>query len=464
MVPFTVFASAGFESSADALGAIGVFRGSDDGYELDREPTRQEAAVMLIRLLGKEAEVLDGTYEHPFTDVEEWADKYIGYLYEAGITNGSTETLFEGNEPCDAQMYTVFMLRALGYTEQDGDYTYNSAVDFARGIGLVDDLTLGGGEFTRGNMAVISYVALATAPKDDDDCASLLAHLVDDGAIDAEAAQPILDRFATIAAFVAADATASGGDLQASLTGSVAVSVLGEKADVDFMGTLMLVAETSDIAVNFSMIEAGTDTEIGVAAYMTDGYMYMAMDMDPELDTVKMAMPFDISEYAAVETSDACPVYMFSSASVKQEDGLTVYTVQFDDDYLASLMQYVMDVMMSSPEFAELEELGMGGISMSISGYEVSYTVDGDGIVQSMACKMDMSMSVLGIDMGMSVNFTMDIDKYEGVVIEFPDFSDYEIIDTEASAPADAPPYPQAPPNLPADEAPEPEPAPAPAA
>ena len=38
----------------------GLFRGSDKGWELDRQPTRAEAAIMLVRFLGLESEALNG--------------------------------------------------------------------------------------------------------------------------------------------------------------------------------------------------------------------------------------------------------------------------------------------------------------------------------------------------------------------------------------------------------------------
>lgn len=49
----TAFA-ADFTHCADALKDLGLFSGSDKGYELDRAPTRLEAGVMLVRLLGAE--------------------------------------------------------------------------------------------------------------------------------------------------------------------------------------------------------------------------------------------------------------------------------------------------------------------------------------------------------------------------------------------------------------------------
>ena len=45
-----------YDAVAEDLSAIGVFRGTSDGFELDRAPTRSEAAIMLVRLLGAEDE------------------------------------------------------------------------------------------------------------------------------------------------------------------------------------------------------------------------------------------------------------------------------------------------------------------------------------------------------------------------------------------------------------------------
>ena len=45
-----------YDHCADQLKALGLFQGTEQGYELDRAPTRAEAATMLVRLLGKEAD------------------------------------------------------------------------------------------------------------------------------------------------------------------------------------------------------------------------------------------------------------------------------------------------------------------------------------------------------------------------------------------------------------------------
>lgn len=53
-----------YDSVAEELSAIGVFRGTAGGFELDRAPTRSEAAIMLVRLYGAEDEARGGRDLH----------------------------------------------------------------------------------------------------------------------------------------------------------------------------------------------------------------------------------------------------------------------------------------------------------------------------------------------------------------------------------------------------------------
>ena len=115
---------------AAQLYKLGLFRGvgvNNDGtvnFALDRAPTRAEALVMLIRMLGKEnlAEAYPKT--HPFADVPDWADGYVSYAYDNGLTNGVTDTMFGSCDPVEAAMYMTFILRALGYADGEGKDFY----------------------------------------------------------------------------------------------------------------------------------------------------------------------------------------------------------------------------------------------------------------------------------------------------------------------------------------------------
>ena len=160
----TAFASAA-DTAAQNLSAAGIFRGTGSGFDLGRTPTRQEAAVMLVRLLGKEQtaeeEFAAGSLTQPFTDVAAWAEADVAWLYTNGVARGTGVQTFGGSRACPAKDYAVFLLRALGY--QDGtDFTYDTAETFAAGAGFYS-ADLFGGTFTRGDLALMSERALAAA-------------------------------------------------------------------------------------------------------------------------------------------------------------------------------------------------------------------------------------------------------------------------------------------------------------
>ena len=99
--------AADFTPCADTLHSLGLFEGTERGYALDRAPTRAEAAVMLVRLLGHEADAEALTYTAPFTDLAAWEQPYIQYLYENGLTQGTSASLWSPEDKCDAQMYAA---------------------------------------------------------------------------------------------------------------------------------------------------------------------------------------------------------------------------------------------------------------------------------------------------------------------------------------------------------------------
>ena len=187
LAAFPAFA-AGDEATAaaDALHALGLFQGTGEGYELDRAPTRAEALVMLIRLLGRESEAKEFSGDCPLEDVVgRWMAPYVGWAYEHGITKGVSDDAFDPNSAANAQMYATFMLRALEYSEELGQFSYKTSVEDAAQLGIapVEGYS---GEFTRGDAVLMSYKAL-TAP-----CASgegtLLELLISKGTVDAEVA------------------------------------------------------------------------------------------------------------------------------------------------------------------------------------------------------------------------------------------------------------------------------------
>ena len=158
--------------NAQRLHSLGLLRGSGtlpDGspdFELERPASRVEALVMLIRLLGREEEALAGTWTHPFTDVPAWAEPYAGFAYENGLTRGVSETLLGGDSEATRQMYLTFVLRALGYFDAQGDFSWQAPEVLAQQLGLIND-SPAPQVFLRGDMATISAYALRAAQKED---------------------------------------------------------------------------------------------------------------------------------------------------------------------------------------------------------------------------------------------------------------------------------------------------------
>lgn len=150
---------------AEELDALGMLKGTGSSYELERQPSRMEMLIMLIRLLGAEEEVLEGKWNHPFSDVPEWGDPYVGYAYEYGLTNGIAKDRFSPDETVGCQTMMTFTLRALGYDDAAGDFSYSESIAFAKEVGLAD-YTSFDGEFLRADMITIAYLALDVCQKD----------------------------------------------------------------------------------------------------------------------------------------------------------------------------------------------------------------------------------------------------------------------------------------------------------
>lgn len=153
--------------AANTLNALGLFSGTGtnpDGtpiYSLEQTPNRHQAVTMLVKLLGKETEALNGTWETPFTDVVNWAKPYVGYAYNNGLTSGTSATTYGGNNPVTATQYLTFVLSALGYTSGT-DFVWNEAWKLSDKIGLTDGRynASTNTSFLRGDIAIISANAL----------------------------------------------------------------------------------------------------------------------------------------------------------------------------------------------------------------------------------------------------------------------------------------------------------------
>lgn len=461
-----------FDNCADALSDMGLFSGTDQGYELDRIPTRAEAAAMLVRLLGAEAEAMEANYEHPFSDLKGWEAPYVGYMFEKGLTTGVTETTFEPGQPCSGQMFCTFILRALGYESgAEADFTYEGAEDFSYKLGISDFVNMSlGGDFLRDNVVGLAYTALAAPLKADAEgnAPILLQSLVDQGAVDAEKAAPYLEQFATYAAMQKALATLdydnlgqmlnfdmdyavgmNDGETTAAMAATIAsqIKVSGSLADKD-----LAVAMENLLTLTMDGIEDSEpiDETLQLNIYYKDGvgYLYanhgemgvqkikfdqaavteMAMDQmgilddDPEY----LGMMEHLSEIATSKMffepddpySGHYGIAMMGKIAVATAGGKTTYTLDMTNlsGMIDTMTKQISAIMMPEDQAGLLE-----GLTIDIKVLKADYVVDAKGMLESFTVYMEMDQTIEDQVVSLKMTATSAIvDRGAGVKVELP--------------------------------------------
>ena len=417
--------AASYDNCADRLSDLGLFQGTGNGYQLDRAPTRAEAATMLVRLLGAEAEAEELDYSAPFTDLDDWQKPYVQYLYDNGLTTGATATTFEPEDTCSAQMYTTFLLRALGYSDAaGGDFTYTGAVDFGKSIGLVDYANCNETNFLRDHVAAMSLTALNTAVKDDADT-KLLEKLVEDGAVAASAADEMLAFFDNYDAYVAATAAMNEEtkmDISADVSANVTVAdqqvmslsmPMDMKMDMDLENmdqSLISMTGKMDMQIDEALVEAGAETSVSqdIAYYYTDGVYYMNLGDQK----VKMDMSFEdamaqVSGLDQMQNSE--PICLIDSIDVS---GSTM-TVTYSGAGMSGLVNDVLGEMGMDADTA--------GVDVQIGDVTSSVTIS-NGTIRSMDIDMQITMTVDGVAMTMDMTMDCTVNATgDRVTVDIPD-------------------------------------------
>lgn len=426
--------AANFDHCADQLKDLGLFQGTEQGYELDRAPTRAEAATMLVRLLGKEGEAKTLDYTAPFTDLADWEKPYVQYLYDNGLTTGATATTFEPEEGCSAQMYTTFLLRALGYSDAEaGDFTYAQAVSFGESIGLVDYANCNQDNFLRDHVAAMSLTALDTPVKGDESTV-LLEKLVADGAVDANQASDLLTFFDRYASYTDASSkmnNATKMDLTANIAADVAMDgtkivdltmPLNIKVDADLENMdQSQIAMTGTVTVNMSesMVEQGAPATINqdIAYYYTDGVYYMNMGgqkfkMDMSVEDV-MAQLGDLTGMQSSE-----PLCLIESIDESGNDMTVTYSSSGMNALVNSVLANMgmdissMDVQIKFENVSSKVTIANGDIKNMDLSMQMSMTVEG----QSITMNMTMDYTVNGLGDSVQITLPSDLDTYVDMI------------------------------------------------
>lgn len=188
-----------YNALAEALKAMGLFRGSDvpygSGFDLESAPTRIQGLVMFLRLIGEEQAALS----YPgsgitFADVPDWAIPYVAYAYDKGYTKGQEidtqwRVVFGSEQPLAARDYMTFLLRALGHTEGSA-FSWENAISDAKALGVLtegEEKLLVEKPFLRAQVAYLSYMSLSANMAGEG--GTLLDRLISSGAVSATAAE-----------------------------------------------------------------------------------------------------------------------------------------------------------------------------------------------------------------------------------------------------------------------------------
>jgi len=195
-------------SYVEELYKLGLFKGTGtdaDGnpiFSLDQPLTRMQALILTIRLLGLEEEALAYKGPNPFKDVTGGVNvAYVAYGYSIGITKGVSATAFAPNRQVTCQQFTTFLLRTLGYIDEDGgNSVYLNALDIALTIEMYDEETLADlndGVFLRGDAVIAMVRALLTPMKESFEIL-LIDTLVEAEVFSREAADAFIEAIASI--------------------------------------------------------------------------------------------------------------------------------------------------------------------------------------------------------------------------------------------------------------------------
>ena len=394
--------AANFTNCADRLKDVGLFQGTNQGYQLDKEA---------------EAEKL--TYTAPFTDLKGWEKPYVQYLYDNGLANGMSETAYNPTGKCSAQMYTTFLLRALGYSDAKGDFTYAKALDFGEQVGLVDDVNCSTKNFLRDNVVAMSLTALDTDVKGSDSI--LLDKLVADGAVDKTKAASLGAFFADADTFNTAAKNTSAESKMAMDMNIKASVKLGTTKLLDMSMPMTIKADMNlkeldksvmafggklNMTIDPSLANGG-DTSISqdINYYFTNGTYYMDMGAQGKY---KMAMSFDDvlngMEISAMNSS--VPVSAIESIT-KGSGGMTV--------------KYNMNSVFSSDLFDELDGVSIKTRDMNVTAKAVngmltdtaiSGTVDITAEGETISATLNAAAKVTATGDAVKITLPTDLSSY----------------------------------------------------
>ena len=433
-----------YDAVAEELSAIGMFRGTGASFELDRAPTRAEAAIMLVRLYGAEeeatADYAAGTIKHPFKDVPSFAAPHVAWLYENGLTKGMSADTFGSTSGCSAQNYATFLLRALGY--QDGtDFNYADALAYAEEKGFYDSAFFAG-DFLRDDLAALTYQALAADTKEGD--TYLLASLIADGAVAADAAKPMTEKMELYREMNAAVAQENSDAMDMDLVMDMDMTMIMDEqmmtSSTTTTGSIATKVDGSKVEMAYETVTKADGATMEIGMWLKDGWIYMEMDDGTNVQKVKYPAGDEMAALEELEVPEMSTMDVSGLASLKsipaaKSGSNTIYTAVISEN-LGGLLGDMDELLGEDAE----------GMALDISEMTISYTVNRSGAIKEMQMVFSFAMTmsfpdeesgeVYSVDVIYDYDATMTVNATGSKVkISYPSFSDFVEVDPDALMP-----------------------------
>ena len=391
---------------ADRLYQLGLFKGTDNGYDLDKTATRAQAAVMLVRLLGAEQTAQTGNFTHPFTDVPNWAAREIAYLYANNLTKGMTQTTFNPDNLCSGKMYATFALRALEYNDTQGDFNYETSVNDAMKLGLFSSEyeKLIQGNIIRDDMVLLSYNALYSNLKGKQ--TSLFNKLAAAGAIPSVSLADQNDKTALQSALARSKTLTSIDCTQEIRVATNTFGVTGSQTATINIKMKLIDGQVNAVMTQTSALSTGQSAQTEV--YIKDGYIYTQFTLNGVLYKQKQPMGT-----ATQQAPDLSGVDM--STLIKTVAG---YSGVLDATTSANLLGHTKDTYPDSP----LELSAPVGKNVICD-----FTISPNGYIQQFRA---MYATLSQVSAPKSIKIYYDItttynNPGQEVILVFPDLSSY---------------------------------------
>lgn len=170
-----------------------LLKGDGGSYGLENTASRLEGIIILIRMMGKEADA-QAMKDLPcqFVDVPDWAKGYVNYAFAENISKGVSATRFGVSDKMTVYQYNALLLRVLGYDDAIGDFKWTDSVEKALELSILPDdfalkYTLSDAIFTKGALMETAFCYLQANRKDQEQ--TLVDQLIENGVISEDLAE-----------------------------------------------------------------------------------------------------------------------------------------------------------------------------------------------------------------------------------------------------------------------------------